>query len=423
MTATSTDPQSGIQKINFPTLGAGFSGGGDDSSSPYSSSYTWSSSADSGSKTVTATNGIGTTATSTFSLVRDTTAPAAGGVLSVNGTTASGVGTTSTTTSTAFTIGTRTDYTEAQNTSQAGLATSALTVQSETFDGATCGTPGSGGPFSSPTTISGTTQPGGIQAGFCYLYTLTGTDNVGNATNVKTTVIVGLNYTFVVSNPGTRIAGTAFGGITIQLQLNGSNTTSFYGAAYTGAKTIGFSGPGNAPDTTAPTYPSTVTFTNGLATLPASSITLFKAETTTLTATQNTTVAVTGASTSFTVNPAAATAMKLANCVVQGNSQACNGSYMLGNGGAMTAFVDIFDAYGNVPAATIASITITSASPTNYTVTGSPVAITGSGSPINRSSTQFTIQKNGNANNSTTITLHVTTAGLSIPDVTFTVQK
>jgi hypothetical protein len=72
-------------------------------------------------------------------------------------------------------------------------------------------------------------------------------------------------------------------------------------AGYTGARTLAFSGPGTAPDGThAPSYPTNpITFTNGVATVP---ITLYKAETTTLSVADGT---VTG-STGVTVGPAAA---------------------------------------------------------------------------------------------------------------------
>lgn len=90
----------------------------------------------------------------------------------------------------AFTIGSRTDYTESQSATQSGLRSSTLTVQSETLTGSTRGSPGSGGPFTVPTTITRTAQPSGITTGSCYLYTLTGIDNVGNTATTSTTVEV-----------------------------------------------------------------------------------------------------------------------------------------------------------------------------------------------------------------------------------------
>lgn len=346
--ATTADTESGISRVNFPTLAGFTAGGGDDFVPPYVTpvSYSWTGGgATPGPRTVSVPNFAGVApATSTFTVTSDTTAPT-GGVLTVNGTAASGPGTSSTTASTSFTIGTRTDYTDAG----AGLATSTLTVQSATYNGTSCGAAGSGGPFTSATAVTGTTQPGGIQAGFCYVYTLAGTDNVGNAVSITTTVVVTLNYTFVVSNPGPQTAGTAFGGFTIQLQVGGSNTTSYYGTAYTGGKAITFSGPGNAPNGTpaTPTYPATVTFTNGLATLPAGAVTLHKAEATTLTATDSAN-SIVGTSTSFTVSPTTGSALMWVTTAA-GTTNACpTGSEVVGNAGSRTWFVAVVDSFGNI---------------------------------------------------------------------------
>ena len=67
VSATSSDAQSGIEKIRFP-------GPTDDSSSPYGTSYGFG--ALSGSQTVTAYNNAGLTASDTFTVTPDTTAPA-----------------------------------------------------------------------------------------------------------------------------------------------------------------------------------------------------------------------------------------------------------------------------------------------------------------------------------------------------------
>ena len=47
VTGTSTDGQSGIQKLAFPAV-SGMTGGGDDTTSPYSGAYTWDSSTTAG---------------------------------------------------------------------------------------------------------------------------------------------------------------------------------------------------------------------------------------------------------------------------------------------------------------------------------------------------------------------------------------
>ena len=99
--------------------------------------------------------------------------------------------------------------------------------------------------------------------------------------------------TFGVSSVGTKTAGVAFTNVVITAQLPGGGTDT----TYSGTKTITFSGPASAPSGTAPSYPGSVTFTNGVSS--TFSITLYKAETTTLTATQG---AIAGASGSFVVN-------------------------------------------------------------------------------------------------------------------------
>jgi hypothetical protein len=260
----------------------------------------------------------------------DNTAPT-GGALQVNG----GGGTSSSTT---FPINTRTNYAEA---SASGLSSSVLTVQSQTYNGVTCGAAGSGGPFTSATVITGTTQPAGFQKGFCYLYTLTGTDNVGNSASITRTVIVTYNYTFTVSNPGNQVAGAAFGGVALQLQADGVNTTAYYGAAYTGSKAITFSGPANSPFGNAPSYPATVAFTNGAGTVGANSITLFKAASSALTATDST-PAITGTTTA-TFSVSAAT-----QALVFGT--ACSSFDDKKNRATPTTITRGTDAYGNTVA-------------------------------------------------------------------------
>ena len=64
---------------------------------------------------------------------------------------------------------------------------------------------------------------------------------------------------------GTKTAGTAFN-VTLTATTNGTTTNT----AYTGTKTITFSGPSNSPSGAAPTYPATVTFANGVGTAHAS---------------------------------------------------------------------------------------------------------------------------------------------------------
>jgi large repetitive protein len=185
---------------------------------PYSSSlFKWSATASTpATYTVTSKDNAGnTSAGSTLTFVSDTTAPS-GGALSVNGTVASSGGSSSTSSSTSFAIDSRTDYTDGGS----GLASSTLTIQSETYSNNACGAPGSGGAYTSPTTISGTTNPA-TAAGFCYLYTLTGTDNVGNTISIKTTVTVPVAITALVTTNGGTTAGKLEAGDTLTITFSG----------------------------------------------------------------------------------------------------------------------------------------------------------------------------------------------------------
>jgi len=415
VTASSTDPETAIKSGNagytFSSLAANnFSG----TQTAAQDAYTFTNTATqpASDPTALATNNAGVnSANASYHVKSDTTAPT-GGAVSVNGTAASAGGTSSSTSNPNFTIATRSDYTETQSATASGLASSTLTVQSETYNGTTCGSPGSGGPFTNATTVTGTTQPLGVQAGFCYLYKLTGTDNVGNTVSISTIVTLTINYTFVLSNPGSQTAGTAFGGSTIQLQANGSDTISYYGTAYTGSKTIAFSGPSNAPDGTSPTYPASVTFTNGLATVPAGAITLYNAASTTLSATDSSvSPAIAGTSPSFTVS--AGTAVEVAwTTVTKGagtfSSNCANTCTVtaLSNNQTVTAFVSIADSHGN-PVSDIGTTKTVTVSITQNQSGGAFTAPTAGTTPQTltipatgaaTSSTSFTYKSSNNGN-------------------------
>jgi hypothetical protein len=124
------------------------------------------------------------TAAATLSFVNDSNAPAGGGALSVNGTAASGAGTSSYDTDGDFAIGTRTDYTETQSATESGLASSTLVRTSAAYT-----SPNVCGAFGTPTMIVGNPNQTSLATG-CYRYTLTGTDNVGNTVSIQTTVKV-----------------------------------------------------------------------------------------------------------------------------------------------------------------------------------------------------------------------------------------
>jgi hypothetical protein len=216
-----------------------------------------------------------------------------------------------------------------------------LTVQSETLSGTgVCSAAGSGGPFTTATTITGTTQPSGILAGYCYLYTLTGTDNVGNVTAVRTTVVDNSLSFRVTSQPTTASAGTA-SSVTLTALKNGSTDTTYAGAALT------WSGAASSPSGTAPTLPTSPTWTTGAATF---TITLVNAQTATLSVTDGTRNVTFAA---ITVSPGTATKVAWKS---PGSSHTplpspclftCAFGAGFGNSSTFTAYVSITDGQGN----------------------------------------------------------------------------
>jgi hypothetical protein len=191
---TVSDAGSGPQSATFPAIAtAGWTHNAETvtAGNPtfISSAFTWTSNPSNPSYTVSSSDVAGNTTNTSITFVNDTTAPT-GGALTVNGTAAAGATTSSFSKTTTFSIGVRTDYTEVQSTTASGLQSSTLVRTQATLNNdatRTCGA------FGSATTIVGSpTQDAaaGIANGTCYQYTLTGTDNVGNAVSISTIVKV-----------------------------------------------------------------------------------------------------------------------------------------------------------------------------------------------------------------------------------------
>jgi type II secretory pathway pseudopilin PulG len=130
---------------------------------------------------------------------------------------------------------------------------------------------------------------------------------------------------FTLANPGTQTAGTAF-----SETITAHDTYGNVATGYAGNQTIVFTGPSSSPNGTAPTYPGTVNFTMGVG-IP--SVTLVKAQSIGLTATQGT---LTGASGIFTV-----TANSLGSFTVPTPSTQIAGT-------PFNETITATDAYGNV---------------------------------------------------------------------------
>jgi type II secretory pathway pseudopilin PulG len=369
---------------------------------PYvSTPFSWvAGTTSSPTEVVTGTDSFGfPNAGTTLTLTNDSTAPT-GGALTVNGTAATAGGSTSSSAITNFTIGTRNDYNA--DAGGSGVASSTLTVRSETLTAGTCGAPGSGGPFTAPTTISGTTQPAGIVKGFCYLYTLTGTDNVGNSTNLTTTVkvpLVALTVSPVRGPAGTTGVTLSGTGYNAGATVNATTGVTFGGAPLTisGTQTVAANG----------TWSATFTVPSGS----------FGPKTITATDSGGA-----SASTTFTLGFAG---IDWAGAVSTGTIGACDYSTITavtctatgaGNKGTFQASVKLIDAAHNaVNNPTGATITVTQVTTgQGTTTTTAPVTI------LNGASTtagNFTLTLNNGANKTATIT-----ASITVNAVTYTVS-
>jgi hypothetical protein len=146
----------------------------------------------------------------------------------------------------------------------------------------------------------------------------------------------------VAAPPGPQTAGSAFA-LVVTATTNGSTVDT----AYTGVKTLSYSGPGNAPTGATPTYATSVTFVSGVGTAWT---TLVLAQTVDLQVTDGTR---TGA-TNVTVQAGAA-----ARLAYTSSTPVCASAVDVGNGGSFTSRVSVRDAYGNaVVAATPLAISL-----------------------------------------------------------------
>ncbi|MDQ1535574.1 MAG: hypothetical protein QOF28_3335, partial [Actinomycetota bacterium] len=220
----STDGDTGISSYNYGAIaGTGWSNA--------AGVYSFGATSPTGTGATSATNNAGVTgSTANITAVSDGNVPISG-AFTANGTAASGPGTTSyLNAGTTLTLSGRTDFTEAQDATHSGLASSTLTMATGTLSNGSC----SG--YGAPATIVGITSQT-VASGNCYLLTLTGTDNVGNATSVSTTVKVD---TTAPSAPSA--SGFTFGSLTNAYWPGGSSATVYVKDGSTGGFTVSASG-------------------------------------------------------------------------------------------------------------------------------------------------------------------------------------
>ena len=133
-TATTSDATSLVKHVTFPGLAGGFTPAApaNDTTPAYAQVYTWpaTTGTETGAKNVTAEdNATNVSTAGTFTITPDSAVPVTG-ALTVNSVAASGGGTQSYDGDGTFTIGTRTDYTDAIS----GIATSTLTREQGTLE-------------------------------------------------------------------------------------------------------------------------------------------------------------------------------------------------------------------------------------------------------------------------------------------------
>jgi hypothetical protein len=165
--ATPTDADTAIQKVNFPSLSGFSSGGGDvNAPGPYQTSYSWSGAVGaSGSQDVTAYNNASLTRAGAFTVTPDITAPS-GQTISLTSVPASGYYTTA---SVGLTISNGSD-------GGSGVDVSSVAIERDeaTLSAGTCGA----FPGTWATTVS--TPDTSVVSGKCYRYRVKISDRVGN---------------------------------------------------------------------------------------------------------------------------------------------------------------------------------------------------------------------------------------------------
>jgi hypothetical protein len=185
-----------------------------------------------------------------------------------------------------------------------------------TFSGPSASPNNSSPTFPATVTFAAGTATASVTLFAAQTTTITANDTTDTLTGVATGNVV-VNAagasTFSLPTPGTQTAGAAFNVALTAFDAYG-NTAS----GYAGAKTISFTGPAKSPSGASPSYPASVTFTNGAGT---ASVTLVDAQSTTLTATQGT---INGATGSFTVAPGAASSFSLPTPAAQTAGTAFN---------------------------------------------------------------------------------------------------
>jgi hypothetical protein len=214
-------------------------------------------------------------------------------------------------------------------------------TKSVSFSGPASSPNGSAPVYPATVSFSGGGATGSVTLKDAQTTTITAADTTDGLAGVASgNVVVGpaSASSFSVATPATATAGTAFSASVTALDAYGNRATG-----YSGSQAVTFSGPANAPNGTAPGYPASVSFASGVG---SASVTLYDAQSTTLTATQGT---VSGTSGSFTVQPAGAAQILF---TTQPGGVAAGAAF------ATQPAVTAKDAYGNVATGYAGTVTL-----------------------------------------------------------------
>lgn len=223
----------------------------------------------------------------------------------------------------------------------------------------------------------------GLATGTTFTYTVAavlGSWSAAAATTPSATTTGGPGP-FLVSAPATATAGTAFN-VTVTARFSSLATDT----TYTGSHALTFTGPGTSILNNAPSYPASANFVNGVATV---SITLFKAETTSITV-ADATPARNGTSGSIVVSGTGTASALMWSASATGATNDCvSPKTIVGNGGQVVWYVAVVDAYGNatLQGASARGVTIAKVSGGGNAPTQTSLTVNANGPAVTSAST------------------------------------
>jgi fibronectin type 3 domain-containing protein len=239
------------------------------------------------------------------------------------------------------------------------------------------------GAFTGTGTVTGFVTSG-LACGTTYQYRVRATNGVGPSGWSNQISVTTDACTYVLSAPSSVTAGTAFT-VTITAQVGGATNT-----AYSGTRTVSWSGGATSPNGDLPTYTTSVTFTNGVGT---ASTTLYRTGNQALTAVEGPNSGM------VTVNPApSGRVLTFTSATANDQPTSCNDGeeLLVGPGGRFTAKVTVRDAYGN-PNNFTANTTVGIGSSNSNGATVSPSSLTFTSSSA-ETTASFTATRNTNTN-------------------------